>query len=428
MYCSHCGAHNIDGGSHCIKCGSRLGHVDDARDEVSSPSPSTTSHPNEREMDSSVRSRDDADWESPRPHSHRGARLVALAIAVALVAGGLVAVGLALRHHERGTALTSASKSAKIHLTGAQLCTYDTLMMTLRIWRSPSSEWNSAIEETQVTLASSYGQGSRMFNAFEAAVNAGFQYAFLYGVPRAQLAETVPIATACGSTHPRTVFGPAPKTGINPTTTSTTSTPLPATTGSTVGSSSACTSEPSSISGLTKYVIPDLLGLGQTGMSFLAPSGFTCSPIETSGGSGGSGGLKSTSTAPAWVWSGHDQASYDMPSELCAYSSYALAAWKETSSSPCAKPTPAPTKVTFLVGSPSSNAAAIELKYTTGGDIPADSPFYPAPATPTQPVFAVLAFDTTQGGLWSFSCSLPAGQSHLCAQDAAAFAKSLHLP
>ena len=127
--------------------------------------------------------------------------------ALVLVIGGSIAVGMVLHRHGRGP----GAGSAAVHLTAAQSCTLRTLDVTKHLWQTPLSEWTGEIAATQQLLLSRYGSGSRPLNAFNAAVTVGFRKAFYDGALNAQIAEIVPVAVACGSTHPKTFLGPAPK-------------------------------------------------------------------------------------------------------------------------------------------------------------------------------------------------------------------------
>ena len=155
------------------------------------------------------------DTERPPGQARKRTRWVVLAVALLLVVGGSVAGGVILHGHGRGPG-PSAPGGATLHLTAAQSCTLKTLNVTKHLWTTPSSNWTSEIAATQQLLLSRYGSGSKFLNAFNAAVSVGVQKAFLDGTVRAQIAEMVPIATACGSTHPQTWLAPAPKKKTSP--------------------------------------------------------------------------------------------------------------------------------------------------------------------------------------------------------------------
>jgi len=419
IYCSHCGAGNIDDGSFCVRCGSRLGHVGDLRGTATSPVESAV--PPQEDRGTEEDSPNIVDTKRPAWRARKRTRWAVLAVALVLLVGGSVTAGVMLHRHGRGPG-SSAPATATVHLTAAQNCTLKTLDVTKRLWETPVSDWTSAISTTQQLLVSRYGSGSIFLNAFNAAVTVGLQKAVLDGAASAQIAEMVPVATACGSTHPRTWLGPAPKKKTNSTTTSTTSPPV------TPASAPPCTTK-SVGNGITQYMIPDDLGSGKSGETALAPAGFTCKAIDDPGlGPQGSGGLTAKGGAPEWVLVSWVQAEGNFAGSLCPYSSYALAFWKSVYGGSCPAPIAAAQKVTFLVGSPSSSVAAIEFESTSGGVLFGLSPTYPGPTHVPQPVIAVLAYDTSQSGLLSFSCTLPTAQLHLCTQDAANFVTWLHLP
>jgi hypothetical protein len=214
IYCSHCGADNIDDGSFCVRCGSHLGHVADVRDESTSTAQSA-GPPGDHGNGTDEYSPTSADTNRPAGRAGKRTRWAVLAVALLLVVGGSVTAGVMLHRHGRGPG-SPAPGGATLHLTAAQSCTLKTLNVTKHLWETPSSNWTSEIAATQQRLLGRYGSGSRFLNAFNAAVSVGVQKAFLDGAVSAQIAEMVPVATACGSTHPQTWLGPAPKKKASP--------------------------------------------------------------------------------------------------------------------------------------------------------------------------------------------------------------------
>ncbi|NNN08856.1 MAG: hypothetical protein HKL85_06635 [Acidimicrobiaceae bacterium] len=107
IYCSHCGAGNIDDGSYCIRCGSRLGHLNDPRDRATS-SEESAGLLREHHGDGI----DDHSPITANTGPRRGAKKLPrwAVLAVALVVGGSVTAGLALHGHGRGP-VTSAPKT-----------------------------------------------------------------------------------------------------------------------------------------------------------------------------------------------------------------------------------------------------------------------------------------------------------------------------
>ena len=213
IYCSHCGADNIDDGSFCVRCGSRLGHVDGPRNEAMGESADA---PEEEHGDGADDSSPiSADTERSPRRTRKRARWAVLAIALVLIVGGSVTAGVMLHRHGRGSGPATPT-TATVHLTSAQSCTLKTLDVTKRLWGTPLSDWTSEISATQQLLLGRYGSGSKYLNAFNAAVSVGFQKAALDGARSAQISEIVPVAKACGSTHPQTFLGPAPKKKASP--------------------------------------------------------------------------------------------------------------------------------------------------------------------------------------------------------------------
>jgi hypothetical protein len=84
--------------------------------------------------------------------------------------------------------------------------------------------------------------------------------------------------------------------------------------------------------------------------------------------------------------------------------------------------------VRYLVGDSSSSIAAIELISQVGVDYTGSAPYDPYPKHLDQTVYSVFAYDTTQSGDNSFTCSLPSSSANLCARDAEVFVADLHLP
>jgi hypothetical protein len=104
-----------------------------------------------------------------------------------------------------------ADASSPPHFTAAQKCTETVWSDTKEVWSSPIQDWQDQINSLTTVLALKYGAGSIQVSAFAAGLSAGGSAALANGLTAGQIAALVPIATACGSTHPKTVFGPAPK-------------------------------------------------------------------------------------------------------------------------------------------------------------------------------------------------------------------------
>ena len=120
IYCSHCGADNIDDGSYCVRCGSRLGHVNDSRGEANSTAESTGLIEEHHGNGTEGHSPNSANINRPASRARKRTRRVVLTVALVLVAGGSVTAGIVLHRHGRNTG-TSTLGTPTIHLTVPQL-------------------------------------------------------------------------------------------------------------------------------------------------------------------------------------------------------------------------------------------------------------------------------------------------------------------
>ena len=160
-------------------------------------------------------------------------------------------------------------------------------------------------------------------------------------------------------------------------------------------------------------------------MKFLAPPTMRCAKLSFA--TGMSNGLMSTGKTPAWIWMG-SSGGYSEVGLLCPYSSYMKANASSSSGDPCSAPDITPSTVRYLLGDSSSSIAAIELISQVGVDYTGSAPYDPYPTHFDQTVYSVFAYDTTQSGDNSFTCSLPSSSANLCARDAEVYVADLHLP
>jgi hypothetical protein len=187
----------------------------------------------------------------------------------------------------------------------------------------------------------------------------------------------------------------------------------------------SCSVSSGTTSGVGSYNIPNVTSFDRSSvMTFLAPTTMRCGQLTF--GTGKSNGLISTGKTPAWIWTS-SSGGYEMVGLLCPYSSY-MKANSSSANSPCERPTIEPSTVRYLVGDGSSSIAAIELISQVGVDYSRVAPYYPYPAHLDQTVYSVFAYNTTQSGDNSFTCSLPSSSANLCARDAEVFVADLHLP
>lgn len=208
-------------------------------------------------------------------------------------------------------------------------------------------------------------------------------------------------------------------------TTTTTSTPAPVI----VPSSISCSTTSGPASGVDIYSIPNVTLFASAGpsvMKFLAPPTMRCGQFIF--GTGKSNGLISTGKTPAWIWMS-SSGGYDFIDSLCSFSTY-LKGYMGSGSNPgpCTPPTVEPSSVRYLAGNGSSSSAAIELISQVGVDYSGVAPYYPYPSHLNQTVYSVFAYNTTQTGNNSFTCSLPSSFANLCAHDAEIYIADLHLP